>query len=114
MLLTVGRSYVGNDVTSLDRACARVPTKIFLNIVPTALVTRPPGPITEHELEGVPRVESTGITVACISATREQHVQLTSELSELRSDVTLREREQNRLARELADAMTQCQVRRRR
>ena len=39
-------SCVGNDVTDttlLDRACARVPTKIFLNIVPTALVTRPPG-----------------------------------------------------------------------
>ena len=44
MLLTVGRSYVGNDVTHstlLDRA-ARVPAEIFLNIVPTALVTRPP------------------------------------------------------------------------
>ena len=48
MLLTVERSYVGNYVTRstlLDRACgcARVPTKIFLNIVPTALVTQHPG-----------------------------------------------------------------------
>ena len=52
VLLTVGRSYVGNDVTHstlLDRACgrARVPTKTFLNIVPTALVTRPPGVVPE-------------------------------------------------------------------
>ena len=43
----LGRSYVGNDVTHstiLDRACggARVPTKIFLNIVPTTLVAQPP------------------------------------------------------------------------
>ena len=45
VLLTVGRSYVGNDVarsTLLDRACVRVPSKTFLNIVPTALGTRPP------------------------------------------------------------------------
>ena len=45
VLLTVGRSYIGNDITHvtlLDRACA-CSMKIFQNIVPTALVTRPPG-----------------------------------------------------------------------
>ena len=41
-LLDLGRSYVGNDVTHTTRA--RVPTKIFLNIDPAALVTRPPVP----------------------------------------------------------------------
>ena len=54
VLLTVGRSYIGHDITHstlVDRACAtaRVPTEIFLNIVPTALVTRPPGAYTEPQ-----------------------------------------------------------------
>ena len=44
VLLTIWRSYVGNYVTHstlLDRACA-CSYKNFLNIVPTALLTRPP------------------------------------------------------------------------
>ena len=49
VLLTVRRSNVGNEVvhsTLLDRACAcaHVPTKIFLNIIPTAFVKRPRDP----------------------------------------------------------------------
>ena len=43
-VLMVGRSYVGHDVTHstlVDRTCttARVPTEIFLNIVPTACLS---------------------------------------------------------------------------
>ena len=49
VLLTVGRSYIGHDFTHstlLDRACA-CSYKNFLNIVPTALVTRPPGTLVD-------------------------------------------------------------------
>ena len=56
MLLTVGRSYVGTDVTHstlLDRAC----------IVPTALVIRLPGIENHHSLTNTVPVDLPSISV---------------------------------------------------
>ena len=55
VLLTVGRSYVGNDVTHstlLNRACACSYENLPKYRSYTALVTRPPGGLTNVRVNG--------------------------------------------------------------